>query len=101
MNPNKILVLKDNNNVFIVRFVERGDSYGKKFCLTNSTHDDYVEFYDPRNPFTNDSDFGYFIARYYKQNIMEGEGGIRLYGNDPAWQISDEGMEKVRKWLTN
>jgi hypothetical protein len=101
MNANKILVLKACNTALIVRLVERGDSYGKNFCLTNSTHDDYVEFYDPRNPFTNDSDFGYFIARYYKQNIMECKGGIRLYGDDPAWQISDEDMEKVRKWLTN
>lgn len=100
MNPNKILVLKDYNIVLIVRLVERGDSYGKNFCLTNSSHDDYVEFYDPYNHFTKDSDFGYFIARYYKQNIMECKGGLKLYGDDPAWQISDEGMEKVWKWLT-
>ncbi len=42
MNANKILVLKDNNNVFIVRLVGVGDDYGRNFCLTNTSHDDYV-----------------------------------------------------------
>lgn len=50
MNTNKILVLKDCNTVLIVRLVERGDSYCRNFCLTNTSHDDYVEFYYPSNP---------------------------------------------------
>lgn len=97
MNANKVLVLKDNNNVFIVRLVERGDSYGKNFCLINISPDDYVEFYDL---FSEDSDFGYLIGRYYKQTIMQRKGGLLLCSGDPGYQISDEAMEKVRKWLT-
>ena len=101
MNKNKVLVVKDWQTTWLIRIVEPGDTYGKNMCLTNTATEAYIEFYDPCNPFTEDSDFGYFVARYYKQNIMEGEGGLKLYGNDPTWQISDEGMEKVRKWLTN
>lgn len=93
--------MKDNNNVFIVRLVGVGDDYGRNFCLTNTSLTIMWSSITPATPFTKDSDFGYFIARYYKQNIMKGEGGLKLYGDDPTWQISDEGMEKVWKWLTN
>jgi hypothetical protein len=86
---------------FNVRVVNTGDKYGRDFCLTNEGKP-LVEFYDARYPHT---EFGQFVARYYVETILEGDGygpkdsGLSLDGGIPEWTVSASDMVTVRNFL--
>lgn len=80
---------------FNVRIVRTGDKYGLNNCLINDK-EPMVEFYDSRYPHDK---YGQFISRYYVSTLKRHKGGLDLYGGEPAWQVSAEGMKKVVKYL--
>lgn len=75
---------------FEVGIVQKGGAYGLNKCLTHTKDDPLVEFYTAK---------GQFVSRYYLSTLMESTGGLNLEGNVPEWQISNEGMNRVRYWL--
>tara|TARA_R110000868_G_scaffold8513_3_gene44072 strand:- start:18543 stop:18839 length:297 start_codon:yes stop_codon:yes gene_type:complete len=87
---------------FNVRVVNTGDKYGLNFCLTHEGDTPMVEFYDARYPHT---EYGQFVARYYVETILEGDGygpkdsGLCLDGGIPEWTVSQEDMVTVRNFL--
>jgi len=93
-----IKIFNDQGMIWLVRIVQKGDKYGLNFCLEHDQDDPTVEFYDCRYDHT---DFGQFVSRYYLSTLMEGdqERGLYLDGGVPVWQISSEGMIRIREWL--
>ena len=93
-----IKIINDQGMIWLVRIVQKGDKYGRTFCLGHDKNDPMVEFYDCRFEF---SEYGQFVSRYYLSTLMEGEQERGLYLDDgvPCWQISSEGMLRVREWL--
>jgi len=88
---------------FNVRVVNKGEKYGRDFCLTHEEDKPLVEFYDSRYPHT---EFGQFVSRYYVETILgedkwgSGEGGLCLDGgNADSWTVSAEDMDTVRNYL--
>ena len=88
---------------FNVRVVNKGDKYGREFCLTHDEQKPLVEFYDSRYPHT---EFGQFVSRYYKETLLgedkwgRAEGGLCLDGgNANEWTVSSEDMDIVRNYL--
>lgn len=87
---------------FNVRVVNKGDKYGRDFCLTHDEDKPLVEFYDSRYPHT---EFGQFVSRYYVKTILEDNGygdksvGLQLHGGVPAWTVSERHMDIVRAYL--
>ena len=87
-----------------VRVVNKGDKYGRDFCLTYDKDEPMVEFYDARYPH---SEFGQFITRYFVATILgkegfygSGQGGLCLDGgNRNEWSVSEEDMTTVRTFL--
>lgn len=55
-----------------------------------------VEFYDRRYPHT---EHGQFITDYYADHV--GPYPLRLYGDEPDWQVDVDTMRLVRSWLAN
>lgn len=84
---------------FNVRIVNKGEKYGRDFCLTHDGDKPMVEFYDARYPHT---EFGQFVSRYYVETIL-GDGnkktGLNLDGGVPEWTVSAEDMATVRSFL--
>ena len=88
---------------FNVRVVNKGDKYGRDFCLTHDEDKPLVEFYDSRYPHT---EFGQFVSRYYVSTILgedkwgRAEGGLCLDGgNADSWTVSARHMDIVRSFL--
>ena len=88
---------------FNVRVVNKGDKFGRDFCLTHESDKPMVEFYDSRYPHT---EFGQFVSRYYVETILgtdkwgRGEGGLILDGgNRDQWTVSERHMDIVRSFL--
>ena len=87
---------------FNVRVVNKGDKYGRDFCLTHDSDKPLVEFYDVRYPHT---EFGQFVSRYYVSTILGDDGygpknsGLNLHGGVPEWTVSEQDMETVRDFL--
>ena len=88
---------------FNVRVVNKGDKYGRDFCLTHDGDKPLVEFYDVRYPHT---EFGQFVSRYYVETILgedgygRAEGGLCLDGgNANEWSVSERHMGIVRSFL--
>jgi hypothetical protein len=87
---------------FNVRIVNKGDKYGRDFCLTHDGDRPLVEFYDARYPHT---EFGQFVSRYYVETILSDKGngskntGLNLDGGVPEWTVSANDMVTVRNFL--
>ena len=88
---------------FNVRVVNKGEKYGRDFCLTHEEDKPLVEFYDSRYPHT---EYGQFVSRYYKETLLgedkwgSGKGGLCLDGgNANEWTVSEEDMTTVRNYL--
>lgn len=93
---------------FNVRIVNKGDKYGRDFCLTHNESGDkaMVEFYDSRYPHT---EFGQFVSRYYVGTLLCKEGfygsdidsGLCLDGGNPdEWSIEAEDMKTVIDYIS-
>jgi hypothetical protein len=86
---------------FNVRVVNKGDKYGRDFCITNEGKP-LVEFYDARYPHT---EFGQFVSRYFVETILGDDGygpkatGLSLDGGIPEWTVSASDMVTVRNFL--
>ena len=87
---------------FNVRVVNKGDKYGRDFCLTHDEDKPLVEFYDSRYPHT---EFGQFVSRYYVSTILGDDGygsknsGLCLHGGEPEWTVKESDMNVVRAYL--
>lgn len=81
---------------FTVRFVNKGDKYGRDFQMFYGQNEPMIEFYDSRYPFT---EFGQFIARYYIGQLRNHDGKLILDGGEPAWTVSAAGMQQVRQLI--
>jgi hypothetical protein len=83
---------------FNVRILNKGDKYGREFCLTHDEDKPIVEFYDRRYPHT---EFGQFVSRYYVSTLLEDPtGGLCLDGGNPnSWTVSADDMALVRAYL--
>jgi len=83
---------------FNVRILNKGDKYGREFCLTHDEDKPIAEFYDRRYPHT---EFGQFVSRYYVSTLLEDPtGGLCLdFGNAASWTVSAEDMTLVRAYL--
>ena len=86
-----------------IRVVNKGDKYGRDFCLTHNEDKPMVEFYDARYAHT---EFGQFVTRYYVETILgtdkwgSGEGALILDGgNAKEWTVSSKDMDIVRSFL--
>jgi hypothetical protein len=88
---------------FNVRVVNKGDKFGRDFCLTHDSEKPMVEFYDARYPHT---EFGQFVSRYNVETILGndrwggGEGALILDGGHAdVWTVSERHMDIVRAYL--
>jgi len=95
-----IMITVDKYNV---RVVNKGDKFGRDFCLTHESDKPMVEFYDARYPHT---EFGQFVSRYNVETILgkdrwgHAEGGLILDGgNANEWSVSEHHMDIVRAYL--
>lgn len=79
-----------------VRLVEKGERYGRDFCLYHESDDPLVEFYDMRYAHTV---YGEFVSRYCVSTIMESSGGLCLMGGTYEWAATEETMSRVREWI--
>ena len=85
---------------FNIRIVNTGDKYGRKDCLTNDKAP-MVGFYDSRYDMDDFMGRGQFVSRYYVDTILNGEypTGLCLYGSEPEWIVSANGMKQVVDYL--
>ena len=81
---------------FTVRFVNKGDTYGRDFCLTHDKDEPMIEFYDARYPHT---EFGQFVSSYYVETLRGHAGKLILDGGIPEWTVSASGMEQVQNLI--
>ena len=81
---------------FTVRFVNKGDTYGRDFCLTHDKDEPLIEFYDARYPHT---EFGQFVSSYYVETLRGHTGGLILDGGIPEWTVSASGMKQVQNLI--
>lgn len=106
----------DKGRPWRVRFLRKGDRYGRDRCLTHDELEPMVEFYDRKfaggqsNWGHSFPDEGQFVSRYYlssllkcKSSLLEPEGGgLNLDGGIEAWSISAKGMhvvvDQVEEW---
>jgi len=80
------------DNRFRVEVINKGDSYGRNNVLTHDKDDQLVEFWDTK--------YDQFISRYYKSTLLDRNyGGLILYGGEPEWTVSAEGMDQVIEML--
>ena len=81
---------------FMVRIVEKGDSYGHKMQLTHKGDVPMIEFYDSRYKFDRDGDIilGQFVSRYNLDTFMEinPDNGLCLHGGVTDWYLDAEAM---------
>lgn len=81
---------------YTVRFVNKGDTYGRDFCLTHDKEDALIEFYDSRYPHT---EFGQFVTRYYVKTLRGHDGRLDLDSGIPEWTVSADGMAQVQQLI--
>lgn len=80
----------------VARLVLTGLRYGRGDVLTANRP--LVEFYDQRYRHT---PFGQFIVSYYAETLREREPGrgLLLDSGNPAWSLTADEMDAVRKAL--
>lgn len=94
-----------SNRSFNVRFVNKGDKYGRNLCLTNDQDEPLVEFYDVRYAHDKDENgrvLGQFVSRYNRSTVLEcaaGNRGINLHGDEPSWRIGADAIVAIGQWL--
>lgn len=74
-----IKIINDNGRIWVIKF----DS-------------EFVTFYDPHYEHT---PLGQMVSRYYISSILTGQSGLCLDGNVPQWNISADGMLRIREYL--
>lgn len=92
-------VLNNETKVFfMVRIVEKGDSYGHKMQLTHDRDVPMIEFYDSRYKFDRDGDIiiGQFISRYNLDTFKEvNPVGLCLQGGVSDWYLDEHAMKET------
>jgi hypothetical protein len=100
----------ERDQLWNVRIVENGDSYGRDMCLTHDEADPLVEFYDADVSFNDGPKdigmkLGQFVSRYYMSTLMDdgdpiGDGrGFCLDNGVPKWVIEGAAMKRVARFL--
>lgn len=92
----------DSGIPYAVKLVRKGETYGRGNCLTNTSDDPLVEFYDVR--FAGKSAFfeeGQFIQRYSRSTILSSYpvSGLILDGGNPVWTLTRDEFRVVYAWL--
>lgn len=82
---------------FNVRFVRKGDEYGRHDCLVHDEDEPLVEFYDSKHVGEFFGERGQFVSRYYCETLLNADLslGLCLDGGVPAWSVSPMGMRQV------
>ena len=90
-------VTNDKGRIFTIRVVNRGDAYGRDFCLTHDGDEALVEFYDFTYAGPKFTEYGQFVSRYYAETLMERDDtyGIDLHGGVDGWEVDAATMLKV------
>lgn len=86
-----------------IRIVTKGQKYGLDNCLTHSSDEPLVEFYDRDHDHT---EFGQFVTRYYLSTIMSStvtthKEYLSLVGHVDEWRIRGDEMNSIREIITN
>lgn len=87
---------------WLVRVIERGDTYGRENCLTHVKLDPLVEFHDLNRGVEKPQ----FVSRYYLSTLresrwgMDRSTGINLYGSVVEWAIDGPSLDTILAWLT-
>ena len=80
-----------------VRIVTKGQKYGLDFCLTHTSDEPLVEFYDRDNAHT---EFGQFASRYYLSTLMASNVPtykyLSLVGHVEEWQLRGDELDSIR-----
>lgn len=98
---NKVLQVVNQKGIpFNVRFVEKGDKYGRNDALTYQNNEPIVVFYDDRYKIDH-PELGQIVSTYHVSTIMEIEEGYTLIldGGVPNWRISPENVKEIKQWL--
>lgn len=86
-----------------VRIVTKGQKYGLNNCLTHTSDDPLVEFYDRDHDHT---EFGQFVSRYYLSTVMSSsvrthKEYLSLVGHVDEWRIRGDEMNSIRETIVN
>ena len=98
---NKVLQVVNQKGIpFNVRFVEKGDKYGRNDVLTYQNNEPIVVFYDDRYKIDH-PELGQIVSMYYVSTIMEVKEGyiLILDGGVSNWRISPENVKEIKQWL--
>ena len=108
----KTATIKSDENTFLIRLVERGDTYGAKtgpspgMCWIHDKEGALLEFYDYDFDFDYDGNkkLGQFISRYYISTLRSSYTpattiGLNLHGGVPKWTINAQGMNQVMRFV--
>lgn len=84
-------IIAANGVPFLMRFVRKGDGYGRNQAATHDKDRPLIEFYDARYRFEGErgGEYGQFISRYYADTLLSGsaENGLNLEGSVADWSI--------------
>ena len=86
----------DKGVEFAVRIVNRGEKYGRDFCLTHNSDEPLVEFYDTDYDFDG---YGQFVSRYGMETLLSHRAGLDLLRHEPKWKIDAGTIKLIIKWL--
>lgn len=101
MIANVCVVVASHGVPYLIRRVEKGETFGLDFCLTHDQEDPFIEFYDARH---RHGPFGQFVSRYYLSTLKESSHshylGINLHGGEDDWKIDGKAYQFAMKQLT-
>lgn len=104
MSSLNILQVVNNSGIpFNVRFLKKGEKYGRSNKLIHQEEEPLVEFYDARYISPEFGMFGQFISRYYVSTLLKDEEDYALIldGGVKDWVLSSENVKQVKQWLNS
>lgn len=86
-----------------IRVVIKGQKYGLDNCLTHTSDEPLVEFYDREHDHT---EFGQFVSRYYLSTVMNStvkthKEYLSLVGHVDEWRIRGDEMNRIRETISS
>lgn len=84
---------------WLVRVIERGDTYDRENCHTHAKLDPLVEFHDLNRGLEK----LHLVSRYYLSTLLEWNPrpsrGINLHGGVVEWAIDGSSLDTILGWL--
>jgi hypothetical protein len=93
--PVKRFSVTSNRGIPFRVILTSAEEYTRRTGITVSNP--IVEFYDARRMVDSE---GKFVQSYYVDTVLDGDGGLALYGDQPNWWLDAATMDAVRAWLT-